>query len=464
MIYQLLLIPVGLWLMAAPQALGLTGSARINDAVLGPVVVALASLAAWEVARPLRRLNILLGVWLLLAPWLLPGTSWISTLNDSACAALLIAFGASGGQVRGKFGGGWSKLRGPGDPWLEFRPGDDQPQPEFPRVVVITGASAGIGRATVRAFTRPGVKIALIARGRAGLDAARREVEEKGGEALVLPLDTADANAVESAAQQVEDSLGPIDVWVNDAMLSVFSMVKEMTAEDYRRVTEVTYLGYVHGTLSALRRMLPRDHGVIVQVGSALAYRGIPLQSAYCASKHAIQGFNDSLRAELIHDASRVRLTSVEMPALNTPQFGWVKSRLPHQGQPVPPIFEPEVAAEAILHAALHRRREILVGFPTIKAVWGNKFFANYADHLLGRTGVKSQQTDQPHDPNQPDNLHHPLDDQKDHGARGKFTDRAKPFSLFLWLDLNRATVGPAASAAFASLCWLIVAWLKLSG
>src|SRR5579872_323908 len=214
-------------------------------------------------------------------------------------------------------------------------------------VVVVTGASAGVGRATVRAFARRGAHIGLLARGRAGLEGARREVEALGGRALVLPIDVSDAEAVEAAAEAVESKFGPIDIWVNDAMCSVFSPVREMTAEEFRRVTEVTYLGFVYGTLAALRRMLPRDRGIIVQVGSALAYRGIPLQSAYCAAKHAIQGFTESLRCELIHDGSGVRVTMVQMPALNTPQFDWVKSRLPRRPQPVPPIFQPEVAAEA---------------------------------------------------------------------------------------------------------------------
>jgi hypothetical protein len=235
-----------------------------------------------------------------------------------------------------------------------------------------------------------------------------------------------------------------------------------MKAEEYRRVTEVTYLGYVHGTLAALKRMLPRDRGVIVQVGSALAYRGIPLQSAYCASKHAIQGFGDSLRCELYHDGSRVRLASVEMPALNTPQFGWVRSRLPHKGQPVPPIFQPEVAAEAIVYAATHRRREILVGWPTIKAVFGNQLVPGYADRKLGRSGFKSQQTDEPRDPDQPDNLWSPVDDDRDHGAHGAFDARAKGFSLALWLDLNRERVVPAAAAAAASALWLGAALLAM--
>src|SRR2546423_1543958 len=238
------------------------------------------------------------------------------------------------------------------------------------QVVVITGASAGVGRATVRAFARQGADIGLLARGTDSLDAARIEVERAGGRALVLPTDVADADRVEAAAARVERDLGPIDIWVNNAMVSVFSPVKELEAAEVRRVTEVTYLGVVYGTLAALRRMLPRDRGVIVQVGSALAYRGIPLQAAYCGAKHAIQGFTESLRCELLHDKSKVRVTMVQLPAMNTPQFDWVKSRLPRKPQPVPPIYAPEIAAGAIVWAASERRRELSVGITTLLAIW----------------------------------------------------------------------------------------------
>src|SRR5579872_3882343 len=255
-------------------------------------------------------------------------------------------------------------------------------------VVVITGASAGVGRATVREFAKHGAWIGLIARGRDGLEGARREVEAEGGKALVLPTDVADAGQVEKAAARVEEKLGPIDIWVNDAMTSVFSPVKQMTAEEFKRVTEVTYLGYVYGTLTALKRMLPRDRGTIVHVGSALAYRGIPLQAAYCASKHAVLGFFAALRTELIHDKSHVRTTMVQMPALNTPQFGWVKSRLPRKAQPVPPIYQPEVAARAIYYAAHHaERREYYAAWSVVKAIFGNKLVPSYADHYLAKNG-----------------------------------------------------------------------------
>jgi NAD(P)-dependent dehydrogenase (short-subunit alcohol dehydrogenase family) len=321
-----------------------------------------------------------------------------------------------------------------------------------PEVVVITGASAGVGRATVRAFAAKGAHVGLIARNREALENARREVEAMGGKALVLPADVAEAEAVEAAASRVEEELGPIDIWVNNAMCSVFSPVKEMTPEDYRRVTDVTYLGYVWGTLAALRRMLPRDRGSIVQVGSALAYRGIPLQSAYCAAKHAVQGFCDSLRSELLHDGSKVRLCMVQMPALNTPQFGWVKSRLPRKPQPVPPIFQPEVAARAIVYAAHHRRREIYVGWPTVKAVVGDKVAAGYADHYLARNGYDAQQRDGLADPNQPDNLWEPV--PGDHGAHGDFDDRSKEGSSLLWANTHRGLVALASVAGIAGALW----------
>jgi NAD(P)-dependent dehydrogenase (short-subunit alcohol dehydrogenase family) len=312
-----------------------------------------------------------------------------------------------------------------------------------PEVVVITGASAGVGRATVRAFAQRGAHIGLVARGKDGLDGALRDVESCGGKALVLPTDVADSDAVEAAAAQVESEFGPIDIWVNDAMTSVFSPFKEMTADEFKRVTEVTYLGYVYGTMAALRRMLPRNRGTIVQVGSALAYRSIPLQSAYCGAKHAIAGFTDSIRCELIHDQSSVHITMVQMPALNTPQFGWVKSRLPHKPQPVPPIYEPEVAADAIYWAAHNREREVWVGIPTVAAIVGNKFIPGLLDHYLGRTGYASQQTSQPADHDAPNDLWEPV--PGDHGAHGTFDSRAHAFSPELWTDEHRGLLAVGA-------------------
>ena len=328
------------------------------------------------------------------------------------------------------------------------------------RVVVITGASAGVGRATAQAFAREGAKIGLLARGVAGLEAAKRDVESLGGTALVLPTDVANAEQIEAAAAAVEAQLGPIDVWVNNAMASVFSPVAEMTADEFRRVTEVTYLGFVYGTMSALKRMRTRDRGIIIQVGSALAYRGIPLQSAYCAAKHAIQGFCDSLRSELIHDGSNVRMTAIHLPAINTPQFRWVKSRLPCKAQPVPPIFQPEVPAEAIVWASHHSRREIWLGMPTVKAIIGNRIIPGLLDHYLARWGYEGQQMDEAEDPNRPGNLWEPVDDSKDLGAHGVFDAQAKSWSAQWSLNKRRGwliaggtvLLGLAAAAAFKAL------------
>jgi NAD(P)-dependent dehydrogenase (short-subunit alcohol dehydrogenase family) len=316
---------------------------------------------------------------------------------------------------------------------------------EKPEVVVVTGASAGVGRATVRAFARRGASIGLIARGTDGLEAGRADVETLGGQALIFPADVADAEKMEEAAARVEEAFGPIDIWVNNAMVSVFSPVKEMTAEEFHRVTEVTYLGVVYGTLAALKRMLPRDRGCIVQVGSALAYRGIPLQAAYCGAKHAIQGFTESLRCELLHDKSNVRVTMVQLPAMNTPQFSWVKSRLPREPQPVPPIYQPEIAAEAIIYAAYQNRREIEVGMPTVVAVEGNKVSSGLMDRYLARTNYEAQQTDKPVQPDRRDNLWSPV--PGDHGAHGMFDDRASDSSLQLWANMNRRWLALAGGA-----------------
>ena len=316
-------------------------------------------------------------------------------------------------------------------------------------VVVVTGASAGVGRAIVREFAKRGARIGLIARGRDGLEGAKRDVEELGGEAIVLPLDLADAQAVESAAETVEQTFGPIDVWVNNAMVSVFSPVKELQPDEIKRVTEVTYLGVVYGTMAALKRMLPRDRGVIVQIGSALAYRGIPLQAAYCGAKHAIQGFNDSLYTELLHDKSNVRLTMVNLPAVNTPQFNWVKSRLPRRAAPVGDIYQPEIPARAVIWAIDHNRREVNVGWPTTKAIVGNSFFPGYGDTYLAEHGYE-QMTDEPEDPNRPHNLWDPL--PGDHGAHGRFDEKARSYDWYTEANLNRTNVGTVAAILFGAL------------
>lgn len=292
------------------------------------------------------------------------------------------------------------------------------------RRVVVTGASAGIGRATARAFAERGCDVALIARNEARLAAAAEEIERLGRRALVLPLDVADAEAVEAAAARVEREWGGIDVWVNNAMTTVFAPVHRISAEEFERVTKVTYLGGVHGTLTALRRMHRVGRGTIVQVGSALAYRAIPLQAAYCGAKHALRGFTDSLRCELRRSRSDIHLTTVHMPALNTPQFSWCRAKLPNHPQPVPPIFQPEVAADAIVWASEHRRREVLVGGPTVTAVIWNKLFPGLGDRLLARSGFQSQQTDDPVDAHRPDGLFETVD--RDIAAHGIFDERAK--------------------------------------
>jgi NAD(P)-dependent dehydrogenase (short-subunit alcohol dehydrogenase family) len=313
------------------------------------------------------------------------------------------------------------------------------------KVAVITGASAGVGRATVREFAAHGYDVGLIARGVDGLEAARKEVESAGGKAVVLPLDVSDPKALEAAAERVEFELGPIDVWVNDAMVSVFAPVIETSPEEYRRVTEVTYLGAVYGTLAALRRMTARNRGVIVQVSSALAYRSIPLQSAYCAAKHAVLGFTESLRTELLHDKSAVRVTLVHLPAVNTPQFDWSRSKLPNRPQPVPPIFQPEVPARAIRYAAEHPRKEFDLGYPTVKAILGEKFASGYADRYLARTGYDSQQTDEPVSANRRENFWEPV--PGDAGAHGRFDDRARDSSWEFWLDTHRGWLAAGAAA-----------------
>ena len=321
------------------------------------------------------------------------------------------------------------------------------------RVVVVTGASAGVGRAVARAFGQQGAKVGLVARTREALDEAAQEIERAGGEALVLPLDVADPAAVAAAADQVVARWGRIDLWVNDAMVSVFSPVKEMKPEEYRRVTEVDYLGYVHGTLAALRHMLPRDRGHVIQIGSALVYRSIPLQSAYCASKAAIRGFTDSLRCELHHDRSRVKLTKIQLPAVNTPQFDVVRSRLPNRPQPVPPIYQPEVIARAVLYAADHPTRELWVGWSTVKAIVGQRFIPGLLDWYLGRTGYRAQQ--RPLRARQPpearkDDVDRPL--PGDRGAHGDFDARSKGSSSELWLRTNRRWLAGMVAAAAVGL------------
>ena len=317
-------------------------------------------------------------------------------------------------------------------------------------VAVVTGGSAGVGRATARLLADGGADVAVLARGEERLGAARRDLEGRGVRALALRVDVADAAAVEEAAARVEADLGPISVWVNNAMATVFAPAWAIDPEEYRRATEVTYLGAVHGTLAALRRMRPRDRGTIVQVGSALAFRGIPLQAPYCASKHALQGFTESVRTELLHERSRVHLTMVHLPAHNTPQFEWGRTRMPRHPRPVPPIFQPEVAAEAIVAAARLRRRELFVGWPTLQAVWGNRLAPSLVDLYLARTGVDSQQTDERVDLPRLDNLFDPA--PGDYAAHGTFDAQARDRSLLLSVSLHRERLAFAAGALLTAL------------
>jgi NAD(P)-dependent dehydrogenase (short-subunit alcohol dehydrogenase family) len=315
------------------------------------------------------------------------------------------------------------------------------------KVVAVTGASAGVGRATVRELARRGAHVGLIARGPERLEAAAAEVRAAGGRACIAPADVADAEQVERAATRIEAELGAIDVWVNVAMTAVLAEVTDTTAEEFKRVTEVTYLGSVHGTQAALRRMMPRDRGVIVQVGSALSRRGIPLQATYCGAKHAIKGFLDSVRAELLHHGSHVRVALVQLPGLNTPQFDWVRTRLRHHPQPVPPIYQPEIAARAIAHAAEHPRREMWVGLPTVYTIVGEKVASGLMDRYLGRTNEQAQQTAQPIDPERrTDNLFAPP--PGDPGAHGIFDAQAKTRSPQLWLTTHRGVLAAAVTAS----------------
>jgi NAD(P)-dependent dehydrogenase (short-subunit alcohol dehydrogenase family) len=316
------------------------------------------------------------------------------------------------------------------------------------QVVVVTGAAAGIGRAIARRFAQDGARVALLSRNRAGLEGARKDVEGAGGEALVLPVDVADHVAIEAAADAVEESFGAIDVWVNNAMATIFSFFEDIDPEEFVRSTEVSYFGTVWGTRSALKRMVPRDHGSIVQVGSAMAYRGIPLQAPYCGAKHAIKGFVESLRTELRHKGSNVHVGMVQLPGLNTPQFDHGRSKMPRHPMPVPPIYQPEVAADAVHHCAKARRREMYVGGSAVYTIWGNKLSPITAEIYLAKTGVSGQMTDEPVQLPRPGNLFDAP--TQDEGAHGDFNDKAHPRSAQLWLSKHRRALGGLAAAALA--------------
>lgn len=318
------------------------------------------------------------------------------------------------------------------------------------KVVVITGASAGIGRATAWEFAKQGAKLALLARGMEQLEGAKREVEAYGGKALIIQCDVADAEQVEAAAEQAERELGEIDVWVNNAMASVFASFKEITLNEFKRVTEVTYSGSIYGTKAALKRMLPRNKGSIVFVGSALAYIGIPLQSAYCGAKHGIQGFYDSLRSELMHDKSNIKTCMVQLPGVNTAQFGWVLSKLPNKPKPMGKVYQPEVAAKAIVFAAAHNRREIFVGYPTFEAIIGNKIAPWLGDYVLSKNGYKEQQTDEKVKPDRKNNVWEPV--SEDRRAHGTFDNIAAQKSYTLWASMNRGLVRTVAGLALLAI------------
>jgi NAD(P)-dependent dehydrogenase (short-subunit alcohol dehydrogenase family) len=469
-IASLLVVAIGVGLLPAAELLGYHGAARVAQLIAGPILAAIGIVSTAPVVRAVRRLAYPVGLLLAIGPLVAHeslGGQLVSAAAGIAAAGLALA----PVTVAERFGGGWAALvnptllqdrkessmtiaqqpHGPGSAAdvasteAMSRPTTSSGGPSG-RVVVVTGASAGVGRAIAHAFGKRGDSVALIARDEQALEDAKREVEALGGRALVVPLDVADADAVEAAAGRIEETLGPIDVWVNDAMVSVFSPVKEMTPAEYKRVTDVTYLGYVYGTLAALHRMLPRDRGVILQIGSALAYRAIPLQSAYCGAKHAIQGFTESLRSELFHDKSNVRVTMIQLPAVNTPQFDWVRSRLPGRPQPVPPIFQPEVIADGVVWASDHDRRELNIGYSTDLAIYANRVVPGLLDHYLARTGYESQQTAELDDPERPDNLYEPVHGL--HRTHGRFDAQARDSSPQLWAATHRSAVAGVAALA----------------
>ncbi len=319
------------------------------------------------------------------------------------------------------------------------------------QVVVVTGASAGVGRAAALAFGKLGMHVGLLSRNKERLESLKIEIENLGGKAHIVIADVSNPEEVDKAVQNIEDNLGPIDIWVNNAMTSVFCFFHDIPPQEFKRVTEVTYLGFVYCTQAVLKRMLIRNKGIIIQVGSALAFRGIPLQSAYCGAKHAIKGFTESLRSELLHVKSHVKITEVNMPALNTPQFNWVKSYLPRKPQPVPPIYQPEVAANAIVHAAFHYRPSWYVGLSTLITVWGNRIAPWFADWYLAKSGVSSQQYNGTADANLPNNLFKSVDGP--FGAHGDFDKRAHFHSPYLWMSQHRKFI---ILAVFIIIFWYV--------
>jgi short-subunit dehydrogenase len=418
---------IGLWLMAAPGLLEFEKTSANNHYIVGPLVITMAVASIWDVNRSFRYFNLLAGIWLVVSVGLLPHETFAEIVSSFLSGIFLIFFSMVKGKIKHEYGGGWKIL---------FR---NDLKFFKDKVVVITGASAGLGRVIAWEFAKHGAKIVLVARDSVQLEGTKKEVEQYGGQALSVIADIADPKQVEEIADRAEKEFGPIDVWINNAMNSVFAPLKEITPQEFRRVTEVTYLGTIYCTMAALKRMLPRDKGSIVFVGSALAYRGIPLQSAYCGAKHGVEGFYDSLRTELMHDKSNIKTCMVQLPAMNTTQFGWVLSKLPNKAKPMGKVYKPEVAAKAILFAARQNRREILVGFPSYKAIVGNKIAPWYADWVLSREGYRGQQTDEPADPDRKNNLWAPV--HEDRGAYGSFGADAAGKSFTLWLSMNRGWV-----------------------
>jgi short-subunit dehydrogenase len=418
---------VGVWMMVAPGVLNFDRDQALNHFIAGPLVITAAVIAAWEVNRSFRYFNLLAGMWMTASAFLLLPVNYGAMWSSAVSGGLLIVLSLIKGKISGHYGGGWKNL---------FKS-----NAEFfkDKVVVITGATGGVGRVTAWEFARQGAKVVLIARDPAQLEGTAKEVEVYGGRAFPIRADVSDPEKMDDIAAKVERELGPIDVWINNAMNSVFAPFTEISAKEFKRVTDVTYLGTVYGTMAALKRMKQRNRGSIVFVGSALAYRGIPLQSAYCGAKHGIQGFYDSLRTELMHDKSNIKTSMVQLPAMNTTQFGWVLNKLPNTTMPMGKVYAPEVAARAVLFAAKHNRREVLVGFPTYKAIVGNKIAPWYADWVLSRNGYNGQQTDTPVDPHRKSNLFEPVGE--DRGAYGTFKNVSTDRSITLWISMHRSWV-----------------------
>lgn len=429
--------------MIAPGFFGFSKPAADLHYIIGPIVITIAMVAAWEFNRSARYINLIAGIALGAAPFLLGFDDAAERWNGVGCGIALIALSLMKGKLKGQYGGGWKVLFE-----KDFKFFKDQ-------VVVITGASGGVGRVTAWQFAKQHATVVLIARDPEQLAGTAKEVEVYGGKPIVVQCDVADHENLSIELERIEREVGPIEVLVNNAMNSVFAPFKEVTNEEFKRVTDVTYLGTIYCTNIVLKRMLLRNRGSIVFVGSALAYRGIPLQSAYCGAKHAIQGFYDSLRTELMHDKSRIKTCMVQLPAMDTTQFTWVLNKLPNTTQPMGKVYAPEVAAKAILFAARHNRREILVGFSSYMAIVGNKIAPWYADWVLARTAYQGQQTNKPVSPEQKDNLWKPVGE--DRGAYGGFKKVSKSYSIMLWISMNRTIVRIAVLTLIGLLTALLI-------